>query len=286
MRLYLRIAPELFLKRLAIGGVEQVFELGRTFRNEGVSFKHNPEFTVLEAYQAYADYDTMLHLTRELIQTASVAANGEAIVKWPTADGEVTVLDISGEWPVTTVNDAISNALGELVTADTDLKALRKLCEKADVPFDPKWNRGAVVLELYEHLVEHPTTTPTFYKDFPTEVSPLTRQHRADPRLAERWDLVAFGTELGTAYSELIDPVEQRKRLTEQSLLAAGGDPEAMELDEDFLTAMEYAMPPTGGLGIGVDRLVMLLTGHTIRETCRSRWCAQPGSADTTVPGR
>jgi lysyl-tRNA synthetase class 2 len=135
------------------------------------------------------------------------------------------------------------------------------------VPWDPKWGRGAVVLELYERLVEHHTVEPTFYKDFPTDVSPLTRQHRDDDRLAERWDLVAFGTELGTAYSELIDPVEQRKRLTEQSLLAAGGDAEAMELDEDFLTALEYAMPPTGGLGIGVDRLVMLLTGHTIRET-------------------
>jgi lysyl-tRNA synthetase class 2 len=141
------------------------------------------------------------------------------------------------------------------------------LCDAADVPYNPSWGRGAIVLEMYERLVEERTTTPTFYKDFPTDVSPLTRAHRTDPRLAERWDLVAFGTELGTAYSELIDPVEQRRRLTAQSLLAAGGDAEAMELDEDFLEALEYAMPPTGGLGIGVDRLVMLLTGRSIRET-------------------
>jgi lysyl-tRNA synthetase class 2 len=267
MDLYLRIAPELYLKRLAVGGVERVFELGRTFRNEGVSFKHNPEFTMLEAYQAYADYMTMLDLTRELIQGAALAANGTAVVRWPASDGTVQEVDIAGDWPVYTINEAISAALGEEVTADTPVEALRALADQAGVPHDPKWSRGAVVLELYERLVEHHTVAPTFYKDFPTDVSPLTREHRADARLAERWDLVAFGTELGTAYSELIDPVEQRRRLTEQSLLAAGGDPEAMELDEDFLTAMEYAMPPTGGLGIGVDRLVMLLTGQTIRET-------------------
>ncbi len=265
--LYLRIAPELFLKRLAVGGVEKVFELGRTFRNEGVSFKHNPEFTMLEAYQAYADYMTMLDLTRELIQTAALAANGDTVVRWPGADGSVTEIDVGGAWPVKTINDAVSEALGAEVTADTAIDALRKLADGASVPWDPAWSRGAVLLEIYEHLVEHVTQAPTFYIDFPTDESPLTRSHRLDSRLAEKWDLVAFGTELGTAYSELIDPIEQRKRLTAQSLLAAGGDPEAMELDEDFLTALEYAMPPTGGLGIGVDRLVMLLTGHSIRET-------------------
>ena len=144
---------------------------------------------------------------------------------------------------------------------------MRELADAAGIPYDPKWERGDLTLELYERLVEHETREPTFYKDFPIAVSPLTRAHREDPRLAERWDLVAFGTELGTAYSELIDPVEQRRRLTEQSLKAAGGDPEAMELDEDFLRALEYAMPPSGGLGMGVDRLVMFLTGQTIRET-------------------
>ncbi|MEU6673747.1 bifunctional lysylphosphatidylglycerol synthetase/lysine--tRNA ligase LysX [Streptomyces sp. NPDC046925] len=265
--LYLRIAPELYLKRLCVGGMEKVFEMGRTFRNEGVSYKHNPEFTMLEAYQAFADYDVMLDLTRELIQGAATAAFGAPVARKTDAEGRLTEHDISGPWPVKTVYGAISEALGEEVDADTALPRLQGLCDRADVPYKPDDARGDVVLEMYERLVEEKTKLPTFYKDFPTDVSPLTRQHRADPRLAERWDLVAFGTELGTAYSELTDPVEQRRRLTAQSLLAAGGDPEAMELDENFLDALEYAMPPTGGLGIGVDRLVMFLTGLTIRET-------------------
>ncbi|MEV5505547.1 bifunctional lysylphosphatidylglycerol synthetase/lysine--tRNA ligase LysX [Streptomyces orinoci] len=260
--LYLRIAPELYLKRLCVGGLEKVFELGRTFRNEGVSYKHNPEFTMLEAYQALGDYDTMLELTRELIQEAAVAAHGSAI-----AVRGGTEHDISGRWPVKTVYGAVSEALGEEIGPDTSAAALRRHCDAAGVPHRAEHTRGDIVLELYERLVEERTTLPVFYKDFPTDVSPLTRPHRAEPRLAERWDLVAFGTELGTAYSELVDPVEQRRRLTAQSLRAAGGDPEAMELDEDFLRALEYAMPPTGGLGIGVDRLVMFLTGLSIRET-------------------
>ncbi|AQT75552.1 MULTISPECIES: bifunctional lysylphosphatidylglycerol synthetase/lysine--tRNA ligase LysX [Streptomyces] len=265
--LYLRIAPELYLKRLCVGGMEKVFEMGRTFRNEGVSYKHNPEFTMLEAYQAFADYDVMLDLTRELIQGAATAAFGSPVAHKAGADGKLVVHDISGPWPVKTMYGAISEALGEEVDADTAQDVLRRLCDRAKVPHGPQDTRGDVVLEMYERLVEERTKLPTFYKDFPTDVSPLTRQHRKDPRLAERWDLVAFGTELGTAYSELTDPVEQRRRLTAQSLLAAGGDPEAMELDNDFLDALEYAMPPTGGLGIGVDRLVMFLTGLTIRET-------------------
>ncbi|MET8804408.1 bifunctional lysylphosphatidylglycerol synthetase/lysine--tRNA ligase LysX [Streptomyces sp. NPDC004546] len=260
--LYLRIAPELYLKRLCVGGLERVFELGRTFRNEGVSYKHNPEFTMLEAYQAYADYDVMLDLTRELIQGAATAAFGSPVVR---KDGQE--YDISGKWPVRTVYGAISEVLGEEIGPGTELLRLHRLCDRARVPYTADDGPGDIVLEMYERLVEERTQLPTFYKDFPTDVSPLTRQHRTDPRLAERWDLVAFGTELGTAYSELTDPVEQRRRLTEQSLLAAGGDAEAMELDEDFLEALEYAMPPTGGLGIGVDRLVMFLTGLTIRET-------------------
>ncbi|MER6259232.1 bifunctional lysylphosphatidylglycerol synthetase/lysine--tRNA ligase LysX [Streptomyces sp900105245] len=260
--LYLRIAPELYLKRLCVGGLEKVFELGRTFRNEGVSYKHNPEFTMLEAYQAHADYDVMLDLVRELVQGAATAAFGSPVAR---KGGEE--YDISGQWPVKTVFGALSEALGEEIGPGTELLRLHRLCDRTGVPYTADDGPGDVVLEMYERLVEERTGLPTFYKDFPTDVSPLTRQHRADPRLAERWDLVAFGTELGTAYSELTDPVEQRRRLTEQSLLAAGGDPEAMELDEDFLQALEYAMPPTGGLGIGVDRLVMFLTGLTIRET-------------------
>ncbi|WP_336109593.1 bifunctional lysylphosphatidylglycerol synthetase/lysine--tRNA ligase LysX [Streptomyces sp. PTD9-10] len=260
--LYLRIAPELYLKRLCVGGLEKVFELGRTFRNEGVSYKHNPEFTMLEAYQAYADYDVMLDLTRELIQGAATAALGS-----PVARKDGREYDISGPWPVKTVYGALSEVLGEEIGPGTELLRLHRLCDRTGVPYTADDGPGDVVLEMYGRLIEERTQLPTFYKDFPTEVSPLTRQHRADPRLAERWDLVAFGIELGTAYSELTDPVEQRRRLTAQSLLAAGGDPEAMELDEDFLDALDYAMPPTGGLGIGVDRLVMFLTGLTIRET-------------------
>jgi lysyl-tRNA synthetase class 2 len=262
MRLYLRIAPELYLKRLAVGGVERVFELGRDFRNEGVDTTHNPEFTMLEAYEAYGDYCSMRTLTRDLIVSAAVAAFGTPVAR----RGDVEV-DLSGEWPVVPVYEAISLALGEKIDPDTPLDRLRELAVGAGVPAQPGWTAGAVVLEMYERLVEEATLGPTFYVDFPTEVSPLTRAHRDDPRLAERWDLVAFGMELGTAYTELIDPVEQRRRLTAQSLLAAKGDAEAMELDEDFLHALEYAMPPTGGLGIGVDRLIMLLTGRNIRET-------------------
>jgi lysyl-tRNA synthetase, class II len=265
--LYLRIAPELYLKRLCVGGVERVFELGRAFRNEGVDFSHNPEFTLLEAYQAHADYVIWIDGCRELIQNAAQAANGEHVFLRPRDDGTLQPVDISGAWAVKTVHDAVSEALGDRIDADTDLATLRRLCDKADIPYQTHWDAGAVVLELYEHLVEDRTEQPTFYTDFPTSVSPLTRPHRSKPGVAERWDLVAWGVELGTAYSELTDPVEQRRRLEGQSLLAAGGDPEAMELDEDFLQAMEYAMPPTGGLGMGVDRVVMLITGRSIRET-------------------
>ncbi|MBO0865707.1 MAG: bifunctional lysylphosphatidylglycerol synthetase/lysine--tRNA ligase LysX, partial [Mycobacterium sp.] len=270
LNLYLRIAPELYLKRLCVGGLERVFELGRAFRNEGVDFSHNPEFTLLEAYQAHADYLVWIDGCRELIQNAAEAANGAAVMMRPrpgSPDGSLEPVDISGKWPVKTVHDAVSEALGEHVDAGTDLATLRKLCDAAGIPYLTRWDAGAVVLELYEHLVEARTGQPTFYTDFPTSVSPLTRPHRCKPGVAERWDLVAWGVELGTAYSELTDPVEQRRRLQEQSLLAAGGDPEAMQLDEDFLQAMEYAMPPTGGLGMGVDRVVMLITGRSIRET-------------------
>ncbi|HEY1840138.1 MAG TPA: bifunctional lysylphosphatidylglycerol synthetase/lysine--tRNA ligase LysX [Mycobacterium sp.] len=268
--LYLRIAPELYLKRLCVGGVERVFELGRAFRNEGVDFSHNPEFTLLEAYQAHADYKDWIDGSRELIQNAAHAANGAHVVMRPrsgAADDGLEEIDISGIWPVKTVHDAVSEALGEHIDACTSLTELHRLSDAAKIPYLARWDAGAVVLELYEHLVEARTEQPTFYIDFPLSVSPLTRPHRSQAGLAERWDLVAWGVELGTAYSELTDPVEQRRRLEEQSFLAAGGDPEAMELDEDFLQAMEYAMPPTGGLGMGVDRVVMLITGHSIRET-------------------
>jgi lysyl-tRNA synthetase, class II len=260
---YLRIALELYLKRLVVGGIEKVFEIGRNFRNEGVDSTHNPEFTMLEAYEAYGDYNTVAELTQSLAQGAAVAAFGSTVIR--RADG--TEHDIGGSWRSVTVHDAISAALGESVTPDTELPVLLDLSKRADVPLQPSWNRGQVILEMYERLVEKQTVAPTFYRDFPVEVSPLTRQHRTEPRLAERWDLVAFGAELGTGYSELVDPVEERARLTAQSLLAAGGDPEAMQLDEDFLLALEYAMPPTGGMGMGLDRLMIMLTGENIRET-------------------
>jgi lysyl-tRNA synthetase class 2 len=262
-RLYLRIALELYLKRLVVGGIESVFEIGRIFRNEGVDTTHNPEFTMLEAYQTYSDYNGIGELTKELVQNAAVAAFGSTVIR--RADG--SEWDIGGQWRTLGVHEAISLAAGEEVTPDTSLPVLIGLCAKLDVPLQPWWNRGQVILEMYERLVEKQTVEPTFYRDFPVEVSPLTRQHRSDPRLAERWDLVTFGTELGTGYSELVDPVVQRERLTAQSLLAAGGDPEAMELDEDFLLALEHAMPPTGGMGMGMDRLMIMLTGENIRET-------------------
>ena len=258
---YLRIALELYLKRLLVGGIEKVFEISKNFRNEGMDATHSPEFTMLEAYEAYGDYDTIGTLTRELIQGAAREAFGDTVLRRP--DGEY---DIGGEWPSVTVHGAISEALGEEVTPGTGRDGLVKLCERAGVPVEPGWNVGQIVLEMYERLVERRTVEPVFYRDFPVEVSPLTRQHRTEPRLAERWDLVAFGTELGTGYTELVDPVEERSRLTAQSLLAAKGDAEAMQLDEDFLRALEYGMPPAGGMGVGIDRLLIMFTGLSIRE--------------------
>jgi len=263
MQLYLRIALELYLKRLVVGGIEKVYEIGRIFRNEGVDATHNPEFTMLELYEAYGDYDTVATLTRELIQAAALATLGGTVVRRP--DG--AEYDIGGQWEHKTVHGAVSEALGEEVTPDTGEKQLRKLAASADIRLEAGWNRGQVLLELYEQLAEKRTAAPTFYRDFPVEVAPLTRAHREDPRLAERWDLVAFGTEIATGYSELADPVEERARLTAQSLLAAGGDAEAMQLDEDFLRALEYGMPPTGGMGMGTDRLLIMFTGASIRET-------------------
>ena len=267
LELYLRIAPELFLKRLCVGGVGAVFELGRDFRNEGVDATHNPEFTMLEAYQPYTDYLDIAALTEELIRGAASAAFGAPVLRRTGADGSVSEVDISGPWRRRTVHEAVSEAIGATVTIDTPPAELAAHAARLHVAHDRDAGHGELLLDLYDKLVERSTVEPTFYLDFPADVSPLTRPHRADERLAERWDLVAYGAEIGTGYTELTDPVEQRRRLTEQSLLAAGGDAEAMELDEDFLTALEYGMPPTGGLGLGVDRLVMLLTGLSIRDT-------------------
>jgi lysyl-tRNA synthetase class 2 len=261
--LYLRIAPELFLKRCVVGGIERVFEINRNFRNEGVDSSHSPEFAMLEAYEAHGDYDTMATLTRELIQEAAFALTGSHVVT--LADG--TEYDLSGQWRHVTLFGVLSEALGEEVTADTPLAALTEYATKHDVPVDPKWSAGKLAEELFEALVQPGLVAPTFVRDYPVETAPLTRQHRSVPGVTEKWDLYLLGFELGTAYSELVDPVLQRERLTAQSLLAAKGDPEAMALDEDFLRALEYGMPPSGGMGMGIDRLLMALTGLGIRET-------------------
>ena len=253
LEMYLRIALELPLKRLVVGGIDRVYEIGRTFRNEGIDTTHNPEFTMLEAYEAYGDYDTMADLTRDLVLSAAAALGDSAV-------------DLSGEWRTVTVHAAVAEATGKDVTPDTSAEELEAIAAANDVALQPGWSAGEIVLELFEKLVEHTLIAPTFVRDYPTEVRPLARQHRGDPRLAEAWDLVINGVELAPAYSELVDPVEQRRRLTEQSMKAAGGDPEAMQLDEDFLRALEYGAPPMGGMGLGVDRLVMLLTGANIRE--------------------
>ncbi|WP_083200652.1 bifunctional lysylphosphatidylglycerol synthetase/lysine--tRNA ligase LysX [Trueperella bernardiae] len=263
LNLTMRIAPELFLKRLCVAGVERVFELGRNFRNEGADSTHNPEFTSLEAYEAYGDYLTMRDLTRELIIAAATAVHGSPRVPRPGGGW----LDISGPWRSITVHDAVSEACGQRVTAETSAEELRELCKKFDIEVGLHATPGAMVTELYDELVESQTEEPTFYLDFPVETSPLTAPHRSVPGLAERWDLVAFGMELGTAYTELTDPIDQRDRLTRQSLLAAAGDAEAMEVDEEFLSALEFGMRPTGGLGIGIDRLTMFLVDGTIRDT-------------------
>jgi len=258
---YLRIAIELYLKRLVVGGIERVYEIGRNFRNEGIDATHNPEFTMLEAYEAYGDYDTMADLTRALVLDAARAA-GSTVVP----DGHGGEVDLDVPWRHVTVHDAVSAAVGEQVAPDTSAAALRKVAERHDVALRPEWGEGEIVLELYEQLVEHTLLEPTFVRDYPASVRPLARPHRSVPGLVEAWDLVVAGVELAPAYSELVDPVEQRRRLTEQSLLAAGGDPEAMRLDEDFLQALEHGAPPMGGVGMGVDRLIMLLTGRNLRE--------------------
>ena len=267
MNLYLRIAPELFLKQLCVGGMDKIFELNRNFRNEGADSTHNPEFTMLEAYQAWADYDVMRELTRDVILEVASAVHGRAIARRFDALGNPFDVDLDVPWPTVTVHAAVGEALGSHITPDTPADRLRAAAEQHGIRLPAETSAGALVVELYEQLVEPSTDTPTFYTDFPLEVSPLARAHRDDHRLAERWDLVAFGMEIGTAYSELINPIDQRERLTKQSIRAAGGDPNRMQIDESFLTALEYAMPPTGGLGIGVDRLVMLLTGTNIRQT-------------------
>ncbi|MDM8083494.1 lysine--tRNA ligase [Cellulomonas cellasea] len=262
--LYLRIAPELFLKRAVVGGIEKVFEINRNFRNEGADSTHSPEFAMLEAYEAYGDYDTMAALTQDLVQTAAMDVLGTTTVT--LADG--TEYELGGQWTQLTMYGSLSEALGEEITAQTSVAHLSAIADRLGVVVDPKRvSHGKLVEAVWEHLVGDHLVAPTFVRDFPVETSPLTRDHRTLPGVVEKWDLYVRGFELATAYSELVDPVIQRKRFEAQALLASAGDDEAMLLDEDFLTAVEYALPPSGGMGMGIDRLLMAMTGMGIRET-------------------
>ncbi len=263
MDLYLRIAPELFLKRCVVGGIERVFEINRNFRNEGVDSSHSPEFAMLETYAAYGTYDDSAVMTRELVQEVADAAFGTRVLM--LADG--TRYDIDGEWTMLSMYPSLSEALGAEVTPATGIDRLREYANRAGITIEAAYSHGKLVEELWEHHVGDHLDAPTFVRDFPVETSPLTRQHRSIEGVAEKWDLYIRGFELATGYSELVDPVVQRQRFVEQAQLGAAGDDEAMRVDEDFLTAMEYAMPPTTGTGMGVDRLLMALTGLGIRET-------------------
>ncbi|WP_148573974.1 lysine--tRNA ligase [Nocardioides caldifontis] len=258
----LRIALELDLKKAMIGGVDKVYEIGRTFRNEGLDSTHAAEFSMLEAYEAFGDLETMKELVRALVVDAARAV-GRTVVTG--RNGEE--IDLEQPWRSASLLDLVSEAVGTPVSMETPLDELVKLADAREVELQPQWNAGEVLLELYEQLVEDTLVQPTFVEDYPEAVRPLAKPHRSKAGLVEAFDLIINGVELAPAYTELNDPVIQRDRLVEQSLLAAKGDPEAMELDEAFLRAMEHGMPPAGGMGLGVDRLVMLLTGAGIRET-------------------
>ncbi|CAN5368708.1 lysine--tRNA ligase [soil metagenome] len=263
--LYLRIAPELFLKRCVVGGLDKVFELNRNFRNEGADSTHSPEFSMLETYQAYGTYDDSARVTREVIQEVADEAIGSR--QLPLPDG--SIYDIDGEWSTLSMYGSLSDALGEEITPQTPAEVLWSISARLglELPTDRGYGHGKLVEELWEHTVGDQLWSPTFVKDFPVETTPLTRQHRSIDGVTEKWDLYVRGFELATGYSELIDPIVQRERFAAQARAAAAGDDEAMALDEDFLAAMEYAMPPTTGTGMGIDRLLMALTGLSIRET-------------------
>jgi lysyl-tRNA synthetase class 2 len=263
MDLFLRIAPELYLKRCVVGGLEKVFEINRNFRNEGADSSHSPEFAMIETYEAYGDWNTMAELTRTLVQDAAKVVFGSHIVKHH--DGRE--LDLGGSWSEISLFDAISESVGEKVTGESSIDDLKKIATKLGIKLDPKWIKGKIAEEIFEHVAIEKLTKPTFVKGFPIDTSPLVRAHREIPGVAEKWDLYIEGFELATGYSELVDPVVQRERLTEQAKLGASGDLEAMGLDEDFLRAMEHGMPPMGGMGMGAGRLLMALTGLGIRET-------------------
>lgn len=265
MDLYLRIAPELFLKRCLVGGIERVFEINRDFRNEGVDGTHAPEFTMLEAYQAYGNYDTIAALTKKLIQQSAIDAFGST--KVTLLDG--SEYDFGGEWKQISMYESLSESLGEEITPETSVEHLGAIADKLGVERDEVENHGKLVEHLWEHFYEAGlgAEVPTFVRDFPVETSPLVKAHRSKKGVVEKWDLYVRGFELATGYSELNDPVVQRQRLVDQAKDALAGDVEAMDIDEDFLEALGVGMPPAGGMGMGIDRLLIALTGATIRET-------------------
>ena len=253
--LYLRIAPELYLKRLLVGGFERVYEVNRNFRNEGMSPRHNPEFTMLEAYQAYGDLEDMMELTESLIASVAEEVLGTLAIEY-----QGTPVDLAPPWPRRTMIGLTSEAAGEDVSFDRTVEQLRALCDTHGIPAEASWGKGKLINELFEKLVEHDLVGPIFVTEYPLETSPLARKKPGEPELTERFELIVNGREIANAFSELIDPVDQRERFEEQMRAKATGDAEAMGFDEDYLRAMEYGMPPAGGLGIGIDRLVMLLT--------------------------
>lgn len=261
--LYLRIAPELYLKRAVVGGIDRVFEINRNFRNEGADSTHSPEFVMIEAYQAYTDYNGIADLTQEIIQNAAIAVTGSTTVTW--ADG--TEYDLGGDWERLPMYGSLSEASGREITPETSLDELLAFAAEVGVDAPPHATHGKLVEELWEHFVKPGLTRPTFVMDFPVDTSPLVREHRSMPGVVEKWDLYTRGFELATGYSELVDPVIQRERFEEQAKLAARGDLEAMRIDGEFLRALEHGMPPTGGMGMGIDRLLMAITGLGIRET-------------------
>ena len=244
-----------------VGGVDRVYEIGRIFRNEGIDSTHSPEFTMLECYQAYGDQFTMADLMQRMIVAAADELGGRQL------DTPVGVIDLDGEWRWVAFYTGLSDALGVTVDVHTSVERMQELAAEHEVPVQPGWGADKIAMEIFGDVVEPTLIQPTFVCDYPAIAQPLARPHRESPGLIEAWDLIIGGVERGTAFSELVDPEIQRARLTEQSLLAAGGDVEAMQLDEDFLRALEYAAPPMGGLGMGLDRVLMLLTGKGIRET-------------------
>jgi lysyl-tRNA synthetase class 2 len=260
--LYLRVAPELYLKRLIVGGFDRVFEIARVFRNEGLSTRHNPEFTMLELYEAFADYTDMMTLTEELVAHAAECAIGTTKVHWEGLD-----IDLTPPWSRRTMADLVKEHAGVDVHPSQPVEELRKVCDDLDIPYGPRDSAGKLMLEIYEKTTEPAIVGPTFVCDYPRDVSPLAREHRRDPTLTERFEVLVGGRELANAFSELNDPVEQLRRFEAQATLAQLGDVEAHGVDADYVRALEYGLPPTGGMGLGVDRLVMLLAGvGSIRE--------------------